>query len=64
MDGSCCRARAEPQRAWQRGTQMGRLRGYHEHFAQHLDDNGFAALARALDKVSNHVRLCARARSG
>ncbi len=38
---------------------MGRLRGYHEHFAQHLDDNGFAALARALDKVSNHVRLCA-----
>jgi hypothetical protein len=43
---------------------MGRLRGYHEHFAQHLDDNGFAALARALDKVSNHVRLCARARSG
>jgi DNA-binding MarR family transcriptional regulator len=31
-------------------------RGIHEHFAQHLDDSDFAALSRALQKVSDHVR--------
>jgi DNA-binding MarR family transcriptional regulator len=31
-------------------------RGIYEHFAQHLNDSDFAALARALEKVSNHVR--------
>jgi DNA-binding MarR family transcriptional regulator len=31
-------------------------RGIHEHFAQHLDEGDFAALSRALGKVTDHVR--------
>jgi DNA-binding MarR family transcriptional regulator len=39
-----------------RAARVVHRRGIDEHFAQHLDDDDFAALSRALDKVGKHVQ--------
>jgi DNA-binding MarR family transcriptional regulator len=39
-----------------RAARVIHRRGIDEHFAKHLDDRDFAALARAFGKIGHHVR--------
>jgi DNA-binding MarR family transcriptional regulator len=39
-----------------RAARVVHRRGIDEHFAKHLDDRDFAALARAFGKIGDHVR--------